>query len=67
MPCSNEQELIPDSVIYDPTLSRDKSTKCDKCGHFGAVFIQTKPKPTDTKMKVMAVCDNPDCIHKWAM
>lgn len=70
VPCRTQLEKINDEVINDPTLQRDASVVCPKCGPegstFGAVFFQaTSAATSDERMAVIFVCCNPDCIHKW--
>jgi DNA-directed RNA polymerase subunit M/transcription elongation factor TFIIS len=57
-------EKIPDAIILDPTLQRD-DTACPKCGSHGVVFIQPKEAPGDTRMKIVNICLNTECVFKW--
>ncbi len=63
--CSDELALIPDSVIFDPALQREKGVQCPKCAHKGAVLIQAKPTAADTKIKILFVCTNTECVHRF--
>lgn len=64
-PCSNQLEKIPDGIISDPTLGREASEVCPKCSHSGAVFIMPKITPADNRIKLIFVCTNVRCVHKW--
>lgn len=60
-----------DEIINDPTLQRDVTVECPKCGgadasgkRHGAVFFQP-PTISDEHMTMIFVCCNPECICKW--
>jgi DNA-directed RNA polymerase II subunit RPB9 len=62
---ANQLASIPDDIITDPSLQREKSILCPKCNQNGALIIQPKATPTDNRMKLIFVCLNEQCIHKW--
>ena len=62
---SNQLEKIPDDIISDPSLTREKNIVCPKCQGHEAIFIQAKATPSDDRMKLIFVCTNVACIHKW--
>jgi DNA-directed RNA polymerase II subunit RPB9 len=62
--CRNQLEKIPDDIITDPTLQR-ASIECPKCSHVGAVFFMAKVTTSDERLKLIYVCTNTACIHKW--
>jgi DNA-directed RNA polymerase subunit M/transcription elongation factor TFIIS len=62
--CRNQLEKIPDDIITDPTLQRE-STECPKCRHVGAVIFMAKVTPADNNLRLIYVCTNPRCVHKW--
>jgi DNA-directed RNA polymerase II subunit RPB9 len=63
--CSNQLEKIPDDIISDPSLTREKSIVCPKCNGQEAIFIQAKASPSDDRMRLIFVCTNPACCYKW--
>lgn len=63
--CSTQLEKIPDAIILDPTLQREAGVVCPSCGSHGAVFVQPKEAPGDTRMKIVNICLNAECVHKW--
>jgi hypothetical protein len=44
---------------------RSSVVPCVKCAQLGCVLIQAKPAITDDKIKLIFVCTNKECIHKW--
>ena len=66
LPRSNQLEKIPDDIIADPTLTREKNITCPKCGGSEAIFIQAKAGAADDRMKLIFVCTNEACVHKWS-
>lgn len=52
-------------MVTDPTLMRPSTLVCVKCHSTGGVIIQAKSQPTDDKIKLINVCSNPECLHKW--
>lgn len=63
-PRSNQLQNIPDDIITDPTLQRE-AIECPKCLHVGAVFFMAKVSTSDERLKLIYVCTNTACIHKW--
>lgn len=63
--CRDELAKIPSDVIDDPSLTRSTDIVCPECDHVGGVMMQGKPLPTDEKIKLIFVCLNRDCCHKW--
>lgn len=61
----DELAKIPSDVIDDPSLTRSTDIVCPECDHVGGVMMQGKPLPTDEKIKLIFVCLNRDCCHKW--
>ena len=62
--CSNQLENIPDDIISDPSLTRDR-VECPKCDGQEAIVIQAKATPADDRIKLIFVCTNAQCVHKW--
>jgi len=62
---SNQLEKVPTDVIYDPALTRPDGLVCIKCGHAGGVMLQAKASASDSKIKLIFVCENEACKHKW--
>ena len=62
--CRNQLEKVPDDVVTDPTLGRE-AVECAKCNQVGAVYIMPRPEAGDKKLKLIFVCTNPSCVHKW--
>ena len=60
----NQLEKVPDAIITDPTLGRE-NMECPKCLSRGAVFIMPKIGTSDDRIKLIFVCTNADCVHKW--
>ena len=60
----DQLEQIPDDIITDPTLQR-AVVDCPKCASVGAVFFMAKVTAADERLKLIFVCTNPSCIHKW--
>jgi len=56
---------VSELVVTDPTLMRPSTLVCVKCHSTGGVIIQAKSQPTDDKIKLINVCSNPECLHKW--
>lgn len=65
--CSNQLEKVPDGIITDPTLGRNPSVECPKCTHRGAVYIMPKITAADDRIKLIFVCTNGACVHKWQL
>ena len=63
----NQLAKIPDDVIDDASLLRSTSIVCPRCGTADGVMIQAKPLATDDKIKLILVCANRDCAHKWQL
>jgi DNA-directed RNA polymerase subunit M/transcription elongation factor TFIIS len=61
---SNELEKIPDDIITDPALGR-QPVECPSCAHVGAVYIMPKISAADDRIKLVFVCTNAACRHKW--
>ena len=61
---ANELEQIPDDIITDPTLQRE-AVECPKCHQVGAVFFMAKVGANDSRLRLIYVCANTMCIHKW--
>ena len=57
-------EQVPDDIITDPTLQREP-IDCPACHHVGAVFFMAKMSTADARLKLIYVCTNPACVHKW--
>ena len=64
-PLRTQLDKIPNDIIYDPTLQRDRGHECEKCHHKGAVFFQAKVSDGDTRLQLIFVCTNKACVHKW--
>lgn len=64
VPRSNQLEKIPDDIITDPTLGRER-VECPKCAHRGAVYLMPKITASDDRIKLIFVCTNTACVHKW--
>ena len=64
-PRRTQLEKIPDAIILDPTLQREAGVVCPACHSHGAVFVQPKEAPGDTRMKIVNICLNAACVHKW--
>jgi DNA-directed RNA polymerase II subunit RPB9 len=62
---ANELEQIPDDIITDPTLQREP-VECPKCAKVGAVFFMAKVNANDNRLKLIYVCTNIACIHRWS-
>ena len=60
----NQLEKVPDAIITDPTLGRE-AMECPKCENRGAVFIMPKIGTSDDRIKLIFVCTNAACVHKW--
>lgn len=60
----DQLEQIPDDIITDPTLQR-AAISCPKCAHVGAVFFMAKVTASDERLKLIYVCTDPGCVHKW--
>jgi DNA-directed RNA polymerase II subunit RPB9 len=56
-------DVIPGSIVTDPTLQRTTETNCAKCGHNEAVFIQAAASVKSKKLTLVFVCTN--CRYKW--
>ncbi len=63
--CSDELAKIPSEVVDDVSLMRPRDATCPECSNKGAVVIQAKPLPTDERIKLIFVCTNRACTHKW--
>ena len=55
---------MPDDIITDPTLVRER-VSCPKCSNGTAVMLIPPVGASDTRVKIIFVCINPECIHKW--
>ena len=64
---SNQLAKIPDDVVDDASLLRSTSIVCPRCSTADGVMIQAKPLATDDKIKLILVCANRDCAHKWQL
>ena len=62
---ANELEQIPDDIITDPTLQREP-VQCPRCERVGAVFFMAKVGANDNRLKLIYVCTNQVCIHRWS-
>jgi len=62
--CRDQLAKVPNDVITDPTLERTK-VSCKKCPNTTAVMIIPPVGPSDELMKLILVCTNPECVHKW--
>ena len=63
---SNQLDKIPDEILADPSLQRERAVVCPKCACNGAVFIQPKASAADDKMRLIFVCTNKSCVYKWS-
>ena len=63
-PRSNQLAKVPDDIITDPTLLRER-VKCPKCSNDTAVMILPPVGASDNRIKIIFVCTAPGCIHKW--
>ncbi len=61
---SNQLEKVPNAVITDPTLGRE-AVECPKCARHGAVYLMPKISAADERIKLIFVCTNAECVHKW--
>ena len=64
MTYSDQLAKIPDDIITDPTLER-LGVKCEKCSNETAVRITPTISHSDNRIKIIFVCTNPSCVHKW--
>ncbi len=64
VPRRNQLEKVPDGIITDPTLARE-NVECPKCMHRGAVYLMPKITAADDRIKLIFVCTNAACVHKW--
>ena len=58
----NMLATIPDSIIDDPTLSRN-NVKCEMCSNTEAVFFRADEAFSTNSLSLIFVCCN--CSHKW--
>ena len=62
---SQQLHVYPTDMVYDPTLQRTRDTQCPKCGQHEAVFFMEGATGKDQTMKLVFMCVNPHCHHKW--
>ena len=63
---SDQLAKVPDDIITDPTLERCRvEGGCPKCQGDTAVRITPPVGPSDNRIKIIFVCCNKACIHKW--
>ena len=65
-PASDQLAKVPNDIITDPTLERSRVT-CPQCANGRAVRITPPVAPSDNRIKIIFVCCNPDCVHKWSV
>ena len=61
---SDQLSKIPDDIITDPALERSRVV-CPQCANGTAVRITPPVAASDNRIKIIFVCTNPTCIHKW--